>query len=137
MTQTLMASFEDDEPENVFPATETVLFLGGPKHGEDVEVVSADRTWKVFAKAEPSVIPMRRDGADLPPLIGSGGMQVHTYLRRPLSLQNEATGEQYVRDVFVHEAIPNPQVAQQLLMAALLGRFILGGRRVIDSDVSD
>jgi hypothetical protein len=132
MTQTLMPPFEDDE--SVFPATETVLFLGGPKHGEDVEIVRGERTWKTFAKAEPSVIPMRREGVDLPPLSTSGAVQVHTYVRRPLQLQNEASGEEYVRDVFVHEAVPNPQVAQQLLMAALLARFILGGRKVINQD---
>lgn len=129
MTLTLMAPYEDDEPESVFPVTEKVLFLGGPFHAQDVEVPTDEQTWKMFVR--PKTVVAVDNG---PPLLGSGTMQIQTYYRRPLHGQND-DGE-YVRDVFIHESVPSPQVAQQLLMAALLTRFITGGRRVVEGDVT-
>jgi hypothetical protein len=126
MTQTLMPPFEDDE--SVFPSTEQVLFLGGPAHGEAREVVRDDRSTKIVAKS-PTVIG-RDNGL---PLLGSGTAEVHSYYRRPIGLRFDEDNA-FVRDVFVHETVPNPQVAQQLLMAALLTTFVKGGRRIIDGD---
>lgn len=131
MTLTLMAPYEDDEPESVFPATEKLLFIGGPSHGQDIEVPTDEQTWKMFSK---SSAPLFIGATGGPPTPTSGAVTVETYYRRPLTGQ-ESNGEEFTRDVFVHESIPNPQIAQQLLLAALLTRFIKGGRQVIAGDV--
>jgi hypothetical protein len=127
MTQTLMPPFEDDE--SVFPATDKVLFLGGPKHGEELEVPRDERVWRMPVMPK-TVINVEPSGI---PLFGSGTAEVHTYVRRPIGLKfDEDTA--FTRDVFVHESVPNQQIAQQLLMAALLVTFVKGGRRIIDGD---
>lgn len=126
MTQTLMANFEDEE--GVFPMTETVLFLGGPKHAQECEVIAGDQTWQIFDKAPPTQV----DGVTM---LGSGAFLTHRYIRKPIQAEDESGT--YFRDVFVHESVPNAQVAQQLLMAALLARFIKGGHKVLEADVSD
>lgn len=120
-----MAEFEDDKP---FPKTDHYLFVGGPKHGQRVEVVTGDPTHKVIAPPAPA------------PFIGDTGVSllnpgfdVHTYVKRDLGFE-ESDGTNYVRTIYCHEQIPNPQVAQQYLMAALLADFVRGGRKVVPSD---
>lgn len=121
-----MAEYEDDD--KAFPKTDHYLFVGGPKHGERVEVVENDPTHKVIAPPAPA------------PYIGDSGVSmlnpgfdVHTYVKRDLGIEEEG-GATYVRSVYCHEQIPNPQVAQQLLMAALLADFVKGGRKVVPTD---
>lgn len=110
-----------DEYEGGAPVkTAEFLFVGGPKHGEHLEVIATDRTFKVFAPPSPL------DS-------GAGGYELHTYVRRKLALQSD-DGTGYERAIFVHEVIPSPDVAQQMLMAALLTEFIKGGKKVIDHD---
>jgi hypothetical protein len=112
MFPNLMANFEDDD---VFPETDKYLFIGGPKHGEYVEVVRGDLVHKCIVS----------------PLTG-GAAEVHTYIRRDITAQ--LNGETYARDVYMHEQCPNPQVAEQLLMSALMVAFIKGGRKVVTVD---
>ena len=129
MTQTLMPPF--DEPESIFPATEKVLFIGGPSHGQDVEVPKDEQSWRMFAKSSAPLFFGERDGPAT--VATSGAVEVQTYYRRPL-VGVDNSGTEYTRDVFVHESIPSPQIAQQALLAALLTRFITGGRRIVDSE---
>lgn len=130
MTQTLMNDFEEERPETVFPDTEKVLFLGGPKQGETVEVVYGDPVWKVIsAPPPPTIMPE----VALP---AGGAMVVHSYIRRVLTLQDQE-GDVYRRTVYVHESIPNEMIAQRLLMGALLSTFIHGGERVPQDELSE
>jgi hypothetical protein len=120
-----------DEPESIFPATEKVLFIGGPSHGQEGEVPKDEQSWRTFAKSSRPLFLGESNGA--PALSTSGAVEVQTYYRRPLNGVDN-NGAEYTRDVFVHESIPNPQIAQQALLAALLTRFIMAGRRIVDQD---
>lgn len=126
MTQTLMAEYEDDD--KAFPTTDHYLFVGGPKHGEKVEVVTNDPIFKVIAPPAPAPNIGLSGAAMLTP-----GFDVHTYVRRDLGFETE-DGSQWTRAVYCHEQIPNPQVAEHLLMAALLADFVKGGRKVVPDD---
>jgi hypothetical protein len=126
MTLTLMAPYEDDnEPETVFPDTEMCLFIGGPAQGETREVVHGDQSFRVIAPpAAPTIAP------DVPfPLMAGGVPVVNTYLRREFVLEDDK-GEVYKRTVYVHDSVPNPAIAQRLLMAALLAAWVREGERV-------
>jgi hypothetical protein len=114
---------DDELPRNVFPETDTYLFVGGPEHGKRREVCKDDPIFKVMAPPQPNL-----DGNSV--FLAPGGYEAHTYVRRELAFQDGVTGEQYVREVYLHEGIPNPQIAEQMLMAALLVDFIRGGRKV-------
>lgn len=120
-----MAEFEDN---GAFPATDHYLFVGGPKHGQRVEVVTNDPTHKVISPPAPAPFI-----ADSGVSLLNPGFDVHTYVKRDLGFE-EDDGTNYVRTIYVHEQIPNPQVAQQYLMAALLADFVRGGRKVVPSD---
>lgn len=124
MTETAMAT-SDDEP--LFPATDTYLFVGGPKHGQECEVPADERVFKLFA---PPAGPQPVAGFTIPSL--SGGLEVNTYVRQELGFEDQRTGEQFVRAVFVHDSVPNPQIGQQLLITALFANFVRGGRKVIE-----
>lgn len=120
MFPNIMAEYEDDDMNKVFPKTDHYLFVGGPKHGQRVEVVEGDAVHKIMAPPTPT-----------PALFGDGaGYEVHTYVKRDLGFQ-EDDGTVYARTVYCHDQIPNPQVAQQYLMAALLADFVRGGRKVV------
>lgn len=129
MFPNLMAGYEDDK--DVFPVTHEALFLGGPEHGKWREVVEGDPVFKVISKAEPASVLLNDAPLDV-----SGGMVIHTYIKRDLTLPTQ-DGTQFVRPVYVHEEVESPLMAQRLLMAALLDNFIRGGRKVIDSDVTN
>lgn len=111
------------EGDDVFPATEKHLFIGGPKHGEYVEVVSGDPTHKCIVPASAPVFVGNQA------VNTSGAAEVHTYIRRDIGA--EFGDERYAREIYVHEACPSPQVAQQLLMAVLMTEFVKGGRKVV------
>jgi hypothetical protein len=111
------------EGDDVFPPTEKYLFIGGPKHGEYMEVVAGDRSHKIIV---PASAPLLIGDS---PVNTSGAAEIHTYMRRDITA--EFGDERYVRDVYVHEGCPSPQVAQQLLMAVLMTDFIRGGRKVV------
>lgn len=113
-----MAEFDEEKP---FPKTDHYLFVGGPKHGQKLEVVTGDPTHKVICPPAPAS------------MLNSGFVDVHTYVRRDLGFEAE-DGTRYARTVYCHEEIPNPDVAQHLLMAALLADFVMGGRKVAPND---
>jgi hypothetical protein len=119
-----MAEFEEDD---VFPETDNYLFIGGPKHGQYVEVVKDDPTHKVIV---PGTSVLFTPNGAVPT---SGTAEIHTYVKRDLGLTAD-DGYQYVRQVYVHEACPDQQVAQQLLLSVLMVEFIKGGRKVVTAD---
>lgn len=123
----MMPSLVGSDDDEVFPQTEKYLFVGGPKHGQRLEVVKDDPTFKVMAPPGPPNL------AEPQAFSGGAAYEVHTYIRREIGLQDD-TGQQYTRPVYVHEVIPGAEVAQQLLMAALLADFVKGGRKVITQD---
>lgn len=125
----MMPSLIGSADDNPFPPTAKYLFVGGPKHGQHLEVIENDPTFKVMAPPSPAF------SLEESPLSDSGPYEVHTYLRREIGMQDKS-GQRYVRAVYVHEVIPSAEVAQQLLMAALLADFVKGGRKVIEADVS-
>jgi hypothetical protein len=96
---------------NGFPAVDKHLFVGGPKHGQRIEVIAKDLTHRVMTPPAPPSL---------------GGYDVHTYTRREVTLPG------YARPVFIHESIPNSETAQQMLMSALYVDFVKGGRKVTD-----
>lgn len=112
----------------MFPETVQALFIGGPKHGEYLEVVKDDPTWKVLS-------PPRSNGDAT--LFSVPAAEVHTYVKRTLGAQT-ADGETYTRDVYVHEDCPSPDMAERLLTQALMLEFLKRGRKVVTVDgVSD
>lgn len=136
MMPSLMGADDGDFP----PKTEHYLFIGGPKHGQRVEVIRNDSTHKIMAPSQPPAPPgmvERRpygDGSYSFPY--NGGFDVHTYVKRELGFADPDTGEHYRRHVYVHEGVPNAQVAEHLLMSALLADFVKGGERVGNKDDS-
>jgi hypothetical protein len=124
MIQMVMPSLVGTADNDGLPTTDKFLFIGGPKHGQHVEVIDSDPTFKVMAP------PTMLTGE---PLSVSGGYEVHTYVKRKLGYRDD-DGQAYERAVFVHEVIPGAEVAQQLLMAALMADFVKGGRKVIEPD---
>lgn len=126
MLPNLMA--DDELPRNVFPKTEVYLFVGGPKHGQRLEVVRDDPTHRVISAPQP---PAYMSGS-LPTLDG-GGHEIHTYLMRKLAFETD-DGDTYTRTVYVHDQVPNAAVAQHLLSTALLADFVKGGRKVVTNE---
>lgn len=118
------------EYENEFPAVEEYLFIGGPKHGQRIEAIKADATHRVITPPAPAPFIADSGASGM-----NAGFDIHTYVRREVNLKHD-DGTGYVRAVFVHEQIPNAQVAQQLLMSALYVDFVKGGRKVIEHDGS-
>jgi hypothetical protein len=118
----LMAEYEHE-----FPNVERYLFVGGPKHGQRLEVIDTDTTFRVISPPAPA--PFIADGGAS---AMAAGFDVHTYVKRDVGLQDDDAT--YFRAVFVHDKTPSPQVAQQLLSAALYVDFCRGGRRVVDEN---
>ncbi len=114
---------------SVFPKTESYLLIGGPKHGEYAEIPTDEQTWRIFAKSAPA------PAANTFAFGGMGDFTPQTYMRRELSGQDNE-GTNYTRAVFIHESVPSPDVAQQLLMSALVTNFVKAGRKVIEHDES-
>lgn len=123
----------DDDNPSFPPKTESYLLVGGPKHGQRVDIIDSDRIFRTFGPVTPQPAAGGLNGNAFTQFPGAT-VEPHTYVRRDLGFRDEETGEQYVRAVFVHEGIPNPDVAQQFLMAALLADFVKGGRKVIEED---
>lgn len=124
----MMPSLVGAADDNAMPTTEKYLFVGGPKHGQYKEVVKGDPMFKVIV---PPTLSRMIAPEDV--LSGNDGYEIHTYVKRDLGLR-EDDGTAYIRTVYVHEVIPSPDVAQQMLMAALMTEFVKGGRKVIEHE---
>ncbi len=109
----------------MFPETEHYLFIGGPKHGEFVEVVKNDPSHKVLApSAQPQFFSNPLSDLDnAHPAYG-----VETYVRQEIG--GELPDGFYKRAVYIHSELPNAQVAQQMLLSALMAEFLKGGTRI-------
>lgn len=127
MFPNLMAT--DDNDDDIFPKTDRYLFLGGPEHGRYREVIKGDLTHKVIAPPTPAPFIAQSEPSEL-----QSGFDIHTYVRRELGLQTD-DGAAYKRDVYIHEAVPSPEVGQQLLMSALLAEFVKDGEKVTPDGV--
>lgn len=109
-------------PTEDMPQVERYLFVGGPKHGQRIEVVKGDAVHKVFAPGQPASL-MAQDNTY------AGGFDVHTYVRQRLGMKDQG-GVEYSAVIYVHDQIPN-QYAQHLLMEALVVDFVrANGERV-------
>lgn len=111
------------------PQTEHCLMIGGPKHGEFMEVIKNDAVHKVIVPppaGQPATQPERR------PLFGPfpTAYEIHQYTRRPLTFADPTTGKRYEQSVYVHETITTMDVAEQALMAALLCNYMRAGVEV-------
>lgn len=100
-----------------FPKIETYLFVGGPKHGQWLDVVEGEPTHKVLC----------------PPAAGDlAGYDAHTYIRSEICAEDQ-NGAQFARVIYVHWTIPDAGAAQSALIAALFADFVRGGRKVVDN----
>lgn len=84
------------------------LHIGGPKHGEELEVEDAQLSHQVLAVPE-----------------AFGAAEPHLYIKRTLSAKKDGVHKQ--RDVFISTELPQ-QVAIAALSNVLLGKWILDGR---------
>lgn len=116
-------------PTDDFPKTAQYLFVGGPKHGQRLEVIEGDPTHRVIAPPAPANLTDYRP-VETPESPAAGAFEVHTYVRQRLGLQDSATGERFTQFIFIHDRIPNPEMAKQLVFDALLAEFVRTGRKV-------
>ena len=98
-----------------------MLFLGGPAHGQVMEVRADMR--EVRVPMPPGSTP--RDEHGLPILTG---FDTAVYLRRQLEAP-AADGTHFARSLFV-EAGLQPQQAEQLLGGLLIQLWVLSGEQV-------
>lgn len=108
------------------PQTEHCLMVGGPKHGEFMEVIKNDAVHKVIVPPPPGQEPAQ---VERRPLFTSfpAAYEIHQYTRRPLRFVDPVSGKHYEQSVFIHESIATMDVAEQALLMALLRQYMMAG----------